>query len=199
VTFGASRRSAAVGIKRTELAGQPDELTKADGFWLYSVTMSDYLPQNYLGSGAKMSRTSGGAVSAVGTSLSVFPTNYFTTTVMATTDITVDPANAKFTVSVEGWYEVKLHVAPGASLATGEIFYTFLLKNGTAYEVGQYIAAGSTRQDIIEGNWTVYLVPGDYVQAGYQISITTASYFGAGDASSLYSLFNITLMNRSLV
>lgn len=187
-----TRNNAAVSIMRATLDTEP----KQDSPWASVIAVSDYIPQAYIGSGAKISRTTATAVSgpATGASVLPLPTGYFTTTVRTTSDITCTPSTGRFTVSVEGWYEVKFNVVLAATPTAA--LYCALLKNGSVYEYGAQAPAAV----VLNSSWTIYLTPGDYVQAGYRYlaAATTANLFGGGDVASAFAYFTITLANRSI-
>lgn len=191
VTQNMSRVTAALSVQRGTVATIP----KQDSFWVFSVTMSDWLPQTSLGSGAKMARTGGGIV-ALAAGPIVYPVGYYTNTMRSTTDIISDPNNARFTVSVEGWYTVKHNqiVTGNGGISVGSTFLPILTKNTGYVEYGnQYVCTSANLGGIMLNAWDIYLMPGDYVQPYYQANGNP--YLDGGNASALSDSFSITLMN----
>lgn len=201
VTFGTTRRTRAVSIRRSTIG----KAGKQDSFWLYSIITSDYLPQSYLGSGAKMARLNSTVPVDSGGGINVFPAYFFDTVIRSTTDITCDPATCKYTVSVEGWYEAKLAFVTGAA-AGGDGFAPCLFKNGARYELSGGLQPNAPAFAPVAANWAIYLLPGEYVQPG-ALGINGSgfvglgaipSFYGVGDAIGSRAYFSLTLANRSI-
>ncbi|QNO12759.1 minor tail protein [Mycobacterium phage Grif] len=164
------------------------------------VSCSDSDPANATGSGARMSRRAGNYANSSGKH--VFA-NFFDTVDVTTPDIIPNTANARFTVSLSGWYacELGFSVNPNA-FASAWKTAPMLYKNGVPFAIGTdsyafyYFGIGAGPR-FAHTNFLVYLNAGDYVQAGYDAD-SAASTRIQGEGNGLETFFNITLLNRSL-
>lgn len=206
VTFSAARRRAAVSVARQVVSGFSGLW---DGFWISSIIMSDFVVPAYPGSGAKMSRVSATKMNAANTlthgdGTDVMPTNYYDTTVAQSADVTVDPVNAKFTVSIDGWYKMDLRVPIGVTTTSLTAkYYPVLYKNGALYEWGPQVIPGhdgstATWPTGFSATWAGPLKVNDTVQAAYSLDMPVTNFFGEGDFASQQSVFSIALTSRSL-
>lgn len=210
VTFGASRRygGGIVMTKATVSNGWFQGTTTYDAFRLATLTISDYVNPAYVGSGAVIARTSTSAVTVSATT-AVIPNNFYNTTQSSTPDITVDLATGKFTVSLDGWYLVKVGILTNVTAATnsqGKVS-PVLYRNGSVSRVGlptafaqMNTAAGgnlSMPANGISDSFPVYLNAGDYVQSGYAIGSGSSTRQLTGDSAGTGTYMSITLINRS--
>ncbi len=159
-----------------------------------------------VGSGACMVRTSTATVTiSTGGTVRNLPTSFFGTNTVSSADITSDLTNAKFTVSLDGWYRCDLCLKTNSTGFTNAWnFAPVLLKNGSAAKYGNdgfdAGAGGGANSRYIASSFEVYLVAGDYVQAGFNADngTGTISNFLTGEATGTQSYFSISLSNRSL-
>ncbi|AOT23766.1 minor tail protein [Mycobacterium phage TBond007] len=166
------------------------------------VSCADADPSAAIGSGAKMSRLNTGNVN-VSSGRRLAPTNFYDSLELATPDIKADVANAKFTVSLAGWYRVEIafslnSFAGASSFQVAPVLY----KNGAVHRVGtdaygfQAFGAGTAAR-FAQTSFGVYLDAGDNVQVGYDSGASIVITM-SGEASGVETYFGISLLNRSL-
>jgi hypothetical protein len=130
------------------------------------------------GSGAAMTRLGTAAVTIPSTPTSnLTPTNFFDTEQFATADITVDLADGKFTVSRPGLYMVTVRANRPGSTGSRQVS-SLLYKNGSLYQWGVSLLMSDTGGDVQAAIWSQFLVQlnaGDFVQSGWDNSISTDS------------------------
>ena len=169
-----------------------------DGLFTYfpgeitAWTYADNTPPTFVGSGAYMYRTSlGGVGVSLGTNL--LPNNFFGVIGDHTGDITIDTVTGKFTVSHDGWYTVTARILTAANnFALNLVLY----KNGVAYLHGG--TGYSPVPSAVAGIWTtVYLEVGDYIQLGYESSVTIGGVM-LGSTGGNKTYFGITLGNKEI-
>ena len=211
-TFGATRRSAHVAMDRQHSGGFFGwGAGDYDGFRIAGISMSDYVQPTYLGSGARITRSSTATVTPVRTASSnLMPASFFNVIQESTADIRVDLASGKFTVANAGWYQIKARIQSGGLVtSTGggskADQYLLLYKNGTLFQFGQAMSSmfPSSGSDSIGyraqfGTFQVYLNANDYVQLGYNNSAAMATAWTmTGSADNAQTYFEISLLNRS--
>lgn len=172
-------------------------------FWVSAVMVADYVLPAYVGSGARMYRTSTSNVSTAG----ILASSYFGVLDNSTSDITVDLTNSKFTVSTEGRYLVtmrsKLSINVGAYAGSSYVTPQLYI-NGALARLGDDSFAYYSSSDGIgggvgsmNGTWSVYLHPNDYVQVGWTKSLNVgASATVTGEATGTQTYFSIDLMTK---
>ncbi len=162
-----------------------------------AVLISDYVPIVYVGSGARMYRTSTSAVAA-SSGANLMPTSFFSVIGAETDDITCDLTNGKFTVSQSDWYHVSFRVeldqdtsinATSVGSLAPYPMDMVLYRNGsvekyvgeqlrfTAYDVGPVSGLRVQAPGAASGSASIYLVAGDYVQLGYDANASSGSAF----------------------
>jgi hypothetical protein len=209
VTFGSSYRDAVIAMDRQYTSGFWGwGAGNYDAFRIAAVSISDYVVPTYVGSGARMSRHATATVTpntSSGTT-QLLPTSFFDTNEQATSDITVDLTNGKFTASVEGWYRVCYRIQFDQNMVVTwnpTQAAPILYKNGSVYEYGHSVSAffyaGFTSGEInFYSSHVVYLKANDYVQVGYHNFTATGTYHFVGESTGAQTYFDIVLMNRSL-
>lgn len=167
-----------------------------------AFAFSDNQPPTVVGSGSRMYRASTSNV-GVSSGNNLLATSFFDTQDEATTDITQDRTNGKFTVSLAGWYQVTIVSAVSGNFPT--TFQWLLYKNGSAYKFlpgnngmrGVTAVGGNQLPIAVGASGLVFLSAGDYVQMGYNANVSAGSCF-VGDAAGQGTYFEIALVNRSL-
>ncbi|WNM68966.1 minor tail protein [Mycobacterium Phage TribleTrouble] len=165
------------------------------------VSCADADPSGATGSGAKMSRRNTSAAT-IQSGRVLAPMNYYDSKDLATPDILCDVPNAKFTVSLAGWYRVEIAFQINSlAFASGWNVAPVLFKNGAAAAIGTdayafyYFGVGAGAR-YAQTSFAIYLNAGDNVQAGYDASGVLS--WMVGDGAGLGTYFGITLENRSL-
>lgn len=163
---------------------------------------ADNLPPTYPGSGARITRTSTTQV-GVSSGVNLLPTNFFGTTTVVTSDLTVDLVNGSIAVYYSGWYNIKFMAKNGSSAGFPDRIAPVLYINGSAnlYDKdimrGVNSIGGSLVPRWISGEWlSVPLTSGQYVQIGYDAS-AAASNVLQGEATGLQTYLSVTLANKS--
>lgn len=173
------------------------------------VTVADYVPPTFVGSGAKLVRTATTNVAATAGTTNVMPNNFWSANQRSTSDITVDLTTGKLGVSLDGWYIVKILVKVTVSGTSAGKIRPCLYKGSGAgasalYERGMPAnsvnsnsdGTGNFTTDAFGDTFIVYLAAGDYVQAAYNTE-TGMTYNMTGAAGETTTYFSIALMNRS--
>ena len=197
VATGASNRGWGFGVRwGTRFFGQATPASVG------SVSVADNLPPTILGSGFRAYNNSGSSVGGV-VGNQKFPSNFFNATAIKSDDLTYAPATSnRLTVSVAGWYMVKIRTPITFGLNNGKHVSLCLFKNGTADQVGGTDAWtsswASTSGGSVEATFIVYCAVGEYLEPGYSLNSTTGGMF-PGDAAGLGSYWSVALMNRSYI
>jgi hypothetical protein len=119
----------------------------------------------------------------------LLPANFFGQIDQQTSDITVDLATGKFTVTYDGWYRVSFRVQCSGTISG--IIDSLIYRNGAVVDWGPANASVNS----ISGSFDIYLAAGQYAQCGVHPSSTVPS--GTGEAGALKSWMKIVLVNRS--
>lgn len=200
-------------------AGTPWQNTAVrTSYFLAGVLMADYAPVVYKGSGAKMYRTStANLAAAVGSN--VMPANTFGVEDYRTSDIQVDLATGKFTVTRDDMYYVTYRVeltAKTGSMTSQTAIAPYpvtmaLFKNGAidqmvgetlrpiGYDINGTVTGGGNvftgslqarSPDAAAGSVQVPMLAGDYIQLGYNANAANGSVF-TGEATGTRTYFEI--------
>lgn len=157
-----------------------------------SMSISDNVPPVVKGNTARIYRASGTNVSfAAATSGQFVPANFFDTVDYCTPDITIT-FGRRMTVTKEGTYIVVGRILMGTWGANNE-GYLGLYKNGVMARRGDGFGGSNIGNNTAYwemSTWTIYLVPGDYVDLAYVHDATQSSC--RGEASGTESYFEIT-------
>jgi hypothetical protein len=213
VTFSGTRRSAAISMDRQHSSGFFGwGAADYDSFRIASISMADYVIPTYIGSGARITRTSTTQIAASSSGSQLLPTSFFGNTDKNTADITVDLTNGKLTVDNEGWYHVRLRLQYASFLiANGDGAQgrasALLYKNGSIAEWGGgtfgFLSnasgfSGGVGGMAVSSAFLIYLAAGDYIQAGFNnnTALNSGSKF-LGEATGVQTYFEIALLNRS--
>lgn len=160
---------------------------------------ADNQPPTVVGSGSIMTRTSTGTVTlAVG--LNHLATNFFDTPTETTPDITQDRSQAKFTVSIPGWYNIDANIKLTTNVPPNGIGLV-LYRNTSVYKyIGvAMLGDGGSDPPSMNGGCMVYLDAGDYVRlAIHGYNAGSLSGVLTGEAGGVETYFSIALANRSL-
>ncbi|MCT7364046.1 hypothetical protein A7G45_31675 [Mycolicibacterium llatzerense] len=175
----------------------------AYSFWLSAVLVSDYIIPTYVGSTARLYRTSTSTVSLGSSGSNTVMGSVFGVIDYATADLTVDLTTSKITVSVEDTYLVKIRakINMGTNSSTANQLITPLLyKNGSIREYGQpalrwiTVANAATDQggmNAMSSEFIVYLKPGDYIQPGWN-NLNVSGGTLTGEATGTQTYLEIT-------
>lgn len=175
----------------------------AYSFWLSAVLVSDYIIPTYVGSTARLYRTSTSTVSLGSSGSNTVMGSFFGVTDYATADLTVDLPTSKITVSVEDTYLVKIRakINMGTNSSTANQLITPLLyKNGSIREYGQpalrWITVANAAVDegdmnAMSSEFIVYLKPGDYIQPGWN-NLNVSGGTLTGEATGTQTYLEIT-------
>lgn len=150
--------------------------------------VADNAPPSVIGSGFRAYRTSASTV-AVSSGTNLLASSFFDTVQDNTADLTYATAtNNKLTVSIAGWYIVKICLKPSgaASIYLGPTLY----QNGTLIQIGNpnNLSSGYPAAD----TFIVYCSAGDYLQPG-TLSSSTPTLNGEGTGA--YCYWEVTLAN----
>ncbi len=157
-----------------------------------SMSISDNVPPTYKGTTARIYRASTTGVSfPAATSGQFVPANFFDTVDYCTSDIAIT-FGRRMTVSKEGSYVVvgRILMSPWGANNEG---YLGLYKNGVMARRGDGFGAANVGNNTAYwemATWTIYLVPGDYVDLAYVHDATQSNC--RGEASGTESYFEIT-------
>lgn len=156
-----------------------------------SMSISDNVPPVYKGNTARIYRASTSSVSFPAATAGQFvPANFFDTIDYNTPDITITYGR-RMTVTKAGTYVVVGRIRMGSWGANNE-GYLGLYKNGIMARRGDGFGGSNFGNNTAYwemATWTIYLVPGDYVDLAY---VHDASQSCQGEASGTESYFEIT-------
>lgn len=184
-----------------------------------AFAVSDNHPATAVGSGARIYRSSTAGVN-VAAGVNALPANYFDTPGENTPDITYDLSLGRFTVSIDGWYDIDFRTATsgftGTSNSTTSLapfpMHLALLKNGVVdryigdvirpygYDISAASSSGTyyaIAPEAISGSCRIFLQKDDYVEIGYDANAARTGFL-TGDAAGAHTYFEMTLANRSL-
>jgi hypothetical protein len=174
-----------------------------------AFAFSDNIPPSFLGSGSLMYRSATAGIN-LAAGQNMLPFNFWGVLGEGTADITPNTSIGKFTVSIEGWYNVSTRIKctqtnwpngvqlllyKGTAAVPTAVPYRY---GGPEYSRGQNALGGANAPAAITAVWTnVYLRKDDFVQVGYD-SVSLSGPAFTGEASGLQSYFSIELANKSL-
>jgi hypothetical protein len=155
-----------------------------------ATAVSDNAPVAVQGSHAHMNRTGTGTVNLTGGSVwTLLPASFFGATLRASSDITPDLVNGKFTVTKAGPYQINVRIRLSSSVAA--LVYVGLYKNGVLDQVSDFWFPGDTSAESIGGHFNTYLSANDNVQiATFSTGVTVTVL--TGEATGTQTFFNIT-------
>ncbi|QRY48162.1 hypothetical protein JVX93_16080 [Mycolicibacterium boenickei] len=157
-----------------------------------SMSISDNVPPTYKGTTARIFRASSTGVSFPAATAGQFvPANFFDTVDYCTSDITIT-FGRRMTVTKEGSYIVVGRILMGNWGANNK-GYLGLYKNGVMARRGDGFGAANIGNNVASwemATWSIYLVPGDYVDLAYVHDATQSNC--RGEASGTESYFEIT-------
>ena len=197
VVTGPSNRGWGFGVRwGTRFLGQATPASVG------SVSIADNLPPTILGSGFRAYNSSGTATPTV-TGTQKFPSNFFNATAIKSDDLTYAPGTSnRLTISVAGWYMVKMQQQMSYGGNVSKHFYFALYKNGAVEQISGTDSWtsnwSSTSSGGCEGTFIIYCAAGDYLEPGYDVNSSTGSLM-PGDAAGLRSYWSVSLLNRSYV
>lgn len=197
VVTGANNRGWGFGVRwGTRFFGQASPASVG------SVSIADNLPPTILGSGFRAYNSSGSSIGGV-VGVQKFPNNFFNITAIKSDDLTYVPGtNNRLTITVAGWYMVKIRTPITFGANNGKHVALAIFKNGTADQVGGTDAWTSswagTSGGSVEATFSIYCAVGDYLEPGYDLNSTTGGMF-PGDAAGLQCYWSVALMNRSYI
>ena len=173
-------------------------------------SIAENYPDPLLGSGCRVFRSDDTNTANVSSGNQVFPTGWFSQLDNKTSDLSYDSATGRITVSIEGWYQAQL-VAAGTGgsfgFAGGGPVRALLLQGGpglseTPVQSGLPRPANNNVGGFygVDGNFLIYLKPGEWVRPGYNSTWSTPSSTTVkwtGDTAGLMTWFSLSLTNRS--
>lgn len=166
-----------------------------------AFAFSDNTPAPVLGSGFRRYRSSGTGVSQA-SGVHLLASNFFDTAERITTDLTYDGgSNNKLTMSVAGWYLVKVQLALSDWIHGGQSIQALLYKNGAVVAAGAEtfgtaaLGAATGGGSNFGGTFIVYCDPGDYVQIGCNAS---TSLTVTGGPSGTQCHFEAVFVNNTV-
>ena len=167
-----------------------------------SVSIADNLPPTILGSGFRAYNSSGSSTPTV-TGTQKFPSNFFNATAIKSDDLTYTPGTSnRLTISVAGWYMVKMQQQMSYGGNVSKHFYFALFRNGSVEQISGTDSWtsnwSSTSSGGCEGTFIIYCAAGDYLEPGYDVNSSTGGLM-PGDAAGLRSYWSVSLLNRSYV
>jgi hypothetical protein len=121
-----------------------------------------------------------------------FGTAIFPTTDTSTSDLSY--SNPVLTISVAGWYAVKIQFLTGSY--TSFLLGTLLYKNSALAQAGQRITPSAGA--ILSDSFLIYCNAGDTLQPGYYAGTAFGSTFTA-ESTGTQTYWEVALMNRSLL
>lgn len=166
-----------------------------------AFAFSDNVPAPVLGSGFRRYRASGTGVSQ-SSGVHLIASNFWDTAERITADLTYDGAsNNKLTVSVSGWYLVKVQIALSDWIHGSETIQALLYKNGTVVDAApeafgsKYLASATFGASNFGGTFVVYCTAGDYLQIGCNAS---TGFTLVGGSSGAQTHFEAVFINNTV-
>jgi hypothetical protein len=187
-SVGSSFRYAGFGITDIYQLGSWANVPSVASWAVY-----DNAPPAVIGSGFRQYLASTTQVNLVsGTNL--LPNSYYDTNQWQSADLTYAAGtNNELTVSVAGWYMVKISLYTKTSGAGNNQLGPVLYHNGSVVQRGSLLVTVDGGSLIASDSFIVYCAAGDTLQPG---SFTNISTFGTwGEATGTYSYWEVALMN----
>lgn len=160
---------------------------------------SDNTPAPTLGSGFRRYRASGSGVSQ-SSGVNLIASNFFDTAELITDDLTyAGGSNNKLTVSVPGWYLVKLQIPLSSWIQSANTIQMLLYKNGSVIAAGPEtfgtaaLGAPTGGGSNFGGTFVVYCNAGDYLQPGCNAS---TSFTLVGGPSGTQCHYEVVFLNN---
>jgi hypothetical protein len=165
-----------------------------------NFTMRDTVAPDYVGSGARMCRTSTGGVN-ITNGVSPLPSNFFGSTVEATEDITPNLVDGTFQVRDADWYRLKASIKTDATNWTTAVAFLLYrntspwLYGGTDHIRGISALSTAVVPRWVGDEWEVYLQASDTVGLGYDSNGTALGSL-TGESTGLQTYFTIARGRR---
>ena len=183
---------------------------RLSGFWMTSAGAGDYPasvnswgvydnpPPAAVGSGFRQYRASTTVVGVgTGAGVTLLPNNFFDTNQQCTSDITSEPgSNNQITVSVSGWYSVKVAVYTSGT-GSGQLTGVALYHNGSVVDMGNQTA--TTGNFVVADKFDVYCEAGDTLQPGFYTSYSGGGFALQGESTGTFCYWSVTFANSGTI